>query len=1083
MPIEIKSLRIFVASPGDVTEERERLAGVVEHLRTHVAAPHGLDLELVRWETHVRPGVGVDAQAVVNPQIGAYDLFIGILWNRFGTPTHRAESGTREEFDQAYARWQKDSSDIEIWVYFGERPFTFRNRDELEQKGKVVAFQEELKGKGALVWTYKEPPDFEQKVRGHLEDFVTKQWTQARTARAIDPNLKQPTAESEIARPQIDETILRQRYLREVWDACIRLKLTTIDIKTATGSWEAAELDLHAVFTDLDVQEMPASKGIVALRKSRRPSPLSEEAERRFPTMAALSRYSRLVLLGDPGSGKSTLVNFVSLCLAGEGLSANLVNRERLGEGWELPSLLPVRVILRDYAARGLPADKSLWQFIQDELATIQTSTGESLAACIPGIERSLSQRDGALILLDGVDEVPEPQRCRVRLKDQIERFCRDFPHCRLLVTSRPYAYRDPEAWLTGFDVRTLADFSPEQVQTFIARWYAHVGHKDRALGPANADRYAKQLQAAVEGNPRLAELAPRPLILTLMASLHRWREGGSLPEKRQELYEASVGLLLDLWQRPKQVFDAQGRPAGMEYDIWKELGIGAEELRTAINLVAYEAHWKQPALEGTHDIRARDLVGVLYEHSDKKQTGVDAEVGQQRILEYLTDRAGLLIERKRGQVYTFPHRTFQEYLAACYLVDEEFPWLLAERLREDDGRWREACLLAAAKAVAGTKSAIWNLIAGFCSQDWTPALQADIPDWYASLRAAEALIETEQHQNVRERQRGLVERLRGWLVALVENGHLPPPDRASAGDALSSLGDPRPGVGLRADGLPDIAWCEVPAGSFLMGSDERRDPEAYDDEKPQHEEKSITDPYLISKYPVTNAQFQAFVDHPEGYRNDLWWTRSGLDWRSDRGGPEKIGSIFALANHPVIMVTWYEAVAFCKWLTEQLKRSDRKWANNNIQDSRVRSAIANGQFRVRLPTEAEWEKASRGTDGRIYPWAGELTPQHANYDEARIVGTSAVGAFPLGVSPYGALDMIGNVQEWCGTKWVDDYKDYDKRVKEREDLESTGGRVLRGSPWYLSARDARCAYRGGGGVPPDLIPPFFGFRVVLSPK
>ena len=92
MPATIKRIRIFVASPGDVTDERKRLGEIVAHLRTHIAAAHGLDLELVRWETHVRPGVAADAQTVVNPQIGAYDLFIGILWNRFGTPTGRAES-------------------------------------------------------------------------------------------------------------------------------------------------------------------------------------------------------------------------------------------------------------------------------------------------------------------------------------------------------------------------------------------------------------------------------------------------------------------------------------------------------------------------------------------------------------------------------------------------------------------------------------------------------------------------------------------------------------------------------------------------------------------------------------------------------------------------------------------------------------------------------------------------------------------------------------------------------------------------------------------------------------------------------
>jgi hypothetical protein len=170
----IKRLRIFAASPGDVADERQRLARVVEHLRTHVAAAQGLDLELVRWETHVRPGAGADAQAVITPQIGTYDLFIGILWNRFGTPTQRAESGTREEFDQAYARWQKDPSSLEIWVYFSQQPYNFTSAQELEQKAKVLAFQQELEEeKGLLVWKYKDPADFEEQVRGHLESFIT----------------------------------------------------------------------------------------------------------------------------------------------------------------------------------------------------------------------------------------------------------------------------------------------------------------------------------------------------------------------------------------------------------------------------------------------------------------------------------------------------------------------------------------------------------------------------------------------------------------------------------------------------------------------------------------------------------------------------------------------------------------------------------------------------------------------------------------------------------------------------------------------------------------------------------------------
>ena len=163
-------------------------------------------------------------------------------------------------------------------------------------------------------------------------------------------------------------------------------------------------------------------------------------------------------------------------------------------------------------------------------------------------------------------------------------------------MTSRPYAYNDVEARLAGFDVRTLLEFTPEQIDAFIGRWYAHVGEKDRALGRVNADRYAAQLRRVVATHPRVAELGRRPLLLTLMASLHRWSEGGTLPDKRQELYEKSVELLIDLWQRPKALFDQKGRPVDTEeYDVFTELGIRREKLREALNRLAFAAHRDQP--------------------------------------------------------------------------------------------------------------------------------------------------------------------------------------------------------------------------------------------------------------------------------------------------------------------------------------------------------------------------------------------------------------------------------------------------------------------------------------------------------
>jgi hypothetical protein len=167
-------LTVFVASPSDLDEERNQLEEVIRDLNTTWARELTIRLDLVRWETHAYPSFGDDAQAVINEQIpDDYDLFIGLMWYRFGTPTHRAGSGTLEEFQRAKERFDRDRAELQLMVYFKDAPAPVApSKLDHEQLAKLAEFRSSLGEEGALYWSFTSADDFERKVRLHLTRHV-----------------------------------------------------------------------------------------------------------------------------------------------------------------------------------------------------------------------------------------------------------------------------------------------------------------------------------------------------------------------------------------------------------------------------------------------------------------------------------------------------------------------------------------------------------------------------------------------------------------------------------------------------------------------------------------------------------------------------------------------------------------------------------------------------------------------------------------------------------------------------------------------------------------------------------------------
>jgi formylglycine-generating enzyme required for sulfatase activity len=247
----------------------------------------------------------------------------------------------------------------------------------------------------------------------------------------------------------------------------------------------------------------------------------------------------------------------------------------------------------------------------------------------------------------------------------------------------------------------------------------------------------------------------------------------------------------------------------------------------------------------------------------------------------------------------------------------------------------------------------------------------------------------------------------------------------------------------------PEMAW--IPAGPFRLGSDPAQDPASRPDERPQH--TLSLDDYALARTPVTNAQYAVFLRRsrykpPKHWR--LWFLkyRWALPWR---------------ANYPVVHVSWYDALAYCRWLSEVTGKP------------------------YGLPSEAEWEKAARGPEGRRYPWGDAWDATRCNIpvgEEAERTATP-VDAYPRGVSAYGLLDMVGNVWEWTRSLWGPDLRSpaftYPYAAADgREDLSARREvrRVLRGVSFYNRPVDARCAarYRYSPGNRFDSV----GFRVAL---
>jgi formylglycine-generating enzyme required for sulfatase activity len=758
-----------------------------------------------------------------------------------------------------------------------------------------------------------------------------------------------------------------------------------------------------------------------------------------------LAASPRLAIIGGAGSGKSTLLAYFAAALAayateGQPLPFQLPrNVSAL-----VPLIIPLRY-LREYQsiAKQAPTERLHEPRTGDLAGFIRWYLERRYPAWkyAEDFFDRLLLGGGCLVMLDGLDEVvTRGQRARVRY--QVEEFANAlYAKNRYIVTAREAGYDKDAVFGDDFKRYDAQPLESAQIETLVANWCVQ-------LFPNEVEARTQELTRAIETinqaylEKNLPPLISTPLLTTMVVSVKFGKI--TLPRDRAKLYEAAVEVILQAQYMPDDLAREELVKWGGEWD----------EQREWLSELALAMQRGGRAGAAIPEERVCEILASKLQPAQLDQ-----------FIETVRARGGLFEER--AELFQFIHLTFQEFLAARKLAKDREKILPTLLPHLTDAWWREVLLLLYGFAKSDYKEF------GDKYLEWLSQEKDNATTHLAGLEiAGAALLDIEAPDPARQAE------IAKHLARVIENPKLSAPAilRVTAGNTLARLGDPRVGVSAN-----DFVFCEIPAGTFTMGS-QPNDPQAFGNEQSQIQ-YNIPRAYYITRYPITNVQFDAFVEAKEnGYQKREFWTDAGWAWRGTRERNHQYGGVFNLPNHPVVGVTWYEAVAFCRWLYWKIRNSEfgiRKYdhlTQTARLDENLKSEIRNQKFQVRLPSEPEWEYAARGTDVRIYPWNGELTPEHANYDETKINATSAVGAFPLGASPFGVLDMSGNVWEWCSTEWTNNYENY----KPDDDLEGDSPRVLRGGSFVSVSRLVRCAVRGWDF--PDYIYWFQGFRVCVAP-
>ena len=717
-------------------------------------------------------------------------------------------------------------------------------------------------------------------------------------------------------------------------------------------------MPLKYLYTTLEFSKEVVSKGEKELFKT--------DDQKRIEVSDILkNRYS--VITGDPGAGKTTFLKYIALCFVNNSFSERLKVSKPC-----FPVFFPIAAL-----SRGMDKNKTIdYQFetfLSDYFKSLE------LYDVLPAVKEAALKGE-VIYLMDGLDEVSDESR-RMAIIKKIRNYIinKDEFKNKFLVTCRTASYTEGGRFKPfsshEFKQYNVIPFKKEQIRSFLFefyKWY-YKDFKKKESCEKDAENKCSEMMNIILLNEKILEIATNPLMLTIFALIEH--TGGEMPKSRAELYLKCVRLLTEKWERLRTDFERKDS----EFKLGKDIKITIDFVIKYIGKIALDLH-----VSADKFIEKKDFVNHLADQfkniADKKADRA-CEYAKD-FIKILGEKSGI-IEKISTDKYGFMHQTFREYLAARYLTEHTGVFEIL-RKRVFDPEWLEVVLLASA-SLSGREATkllinmydydiyyeIKYLLIGRCIEDIERSKIGD--EFYEKFYHSLEQIAFSDHK---------------------------PLKRAMMAEVIGRIGD-------RRDDHKDFIEFKAQTYGFE-----------------EFKEKKKLKTFEMGKYPVTNLWYKKFID-AGGYNSDKYFTIQGKKWfKKEKPSFPRFWHErkYNCPNSPVVGVSWYEADAFCRWLTE----------------------TCNNGYEYRLPTEFEWQAAAAGKEKREYPWGKGIDLNKCNYNESKIGRISPVGIFKDGKTPEQVYDMAGNAKEWACSFYDADKDSY----------------VLRGGSFDDPGNYCRCAYR-----------------------